>query len=326
MTIKQASTWMDEQRSEHVYDYTKPWHYVNIEKGGKFDPASKNNIIWALNKVFAGRQHPDTLGVDHYRIDLLVLIHVMGNMQQPLHVGYGSDKGGNTMQVQFGGKGTNPHLVWDSDIIESQGITKASVMDKGTGINPEDMQHLPVKASDFVTYMNENRALLDGIYNFNGHKLPDDHAQKNKSVIESQLRNGGVRLAAVLDYLFRKGAAYSKSNSAEAGELVFPAPATNVIYMPVEAILHVGEEVTVCGKVYGVKFIGKGNGPTFINVGAPYPESPFTAVIFAADRKKFSYRPEQALDGKTICVTGTVKKYKGKAEIIVNTETQISVR
>lgn len=325
-TIGQASTWMDEQRGDHDYDHMKPWHYINIEKGRQYDPASEDNIIWALNKVFGELQHREKLSIEQARTDAMVLIHLMGDLQQPLHVGYGSDKGGNTLQVQFGGKGTNLHHVWDSDIIGSEGITKASVMKTGTSITSADMEHLPVKAGDFVTYMNENRALLDGIYNFNGHKLPDDYGSKNKSMVESQLRNGGIRLAAVLDYLFRKDVAYQKSAQEKPAVKDSPSVGIKVVYTPDEAVRHIGEEATVCGKVYGVKHVTKGSGPTFINMGAAYPENPFTAVIFGDDRKDFSYRPEDALDGRTICVTGRVKEYKGKTEIIVNTEAQINVQ
>ena len=68
------------------------------------------------------------------------------------------------------------------------------------------------------------------------------------------------------------------------------------------------------------------NGPTFINMGGDYPGNPFTAVIMFDKRGSFSYKPEEYLKGKTICVTGTVKNYKGKPEIVVDGEGQVKVR
>ena len=79
---------------------------------------------------------------------------------------------------------------------------------------------------------------------------------------------------------------------------------------------HIGEKVTVCGEVYGVKSFDK---TTYINVGASYPNSPLTIVIFKTDvDKNFKEAPEKLYANQQICVTGVVKEYKGKAEIIVS--------
>src|SRR5665647_2206399 len=77
---------------------------------------------------------------------------------------------------------------------------------------------------------------------------------------------------------------------------------------------HYGERVTVCSKVYGTKALGK---VTFINLGAAYPNSPLTVVIFSKDRSNFKEAPEVMYADKKICVTGMLKEYNGKAEIIV---------
>lgn len=92
------------------------------------------------------------------------------------------------------------------------------------------------------------------------------------------------------------------------------------------AASHIGDSLKVCGKVYGTRFLESAKGgPTFINMGAEYPNSPFTVVIFAEDRKKFKVAPEKLFDGKQLCVMGRIIEYKGKAEIIVKEPTQIDV-
>ena len=60
-------------------------------------------------------------------------------------------------------------------------------------------------------------------------------------------------------------------------------------------------------------------------MGADYPDNPFTAVIIFDKRNGLSYKPEEYLNGKTICVTGTVKNYKGKPEIMVDREGQVTI-
>jgi len=85
-------------------------------------------------------------------------------------------------------------------------------------------------------------------------------------------------------------------------------------YPSAAAKAHVGEYATVVGKVSGVHVTGKGD--TFVNLGAPYPDHDFTAVIFAADADKFG--DLEPLEGQTVSVTGTIKEFKGKPEIIVS--------
>jgi len=91
-----------------------------------------------------------------------------------------------------------------------------------------------------------------------------------------------------------------------------------------EAAEHVGERVTVCGKVATVTFAERVRGrPTFINLDKPYPNQIFTAVIWGEDRGKFATPPEIAFQEKRICVTGTVKLYRRRPEIIVRDPSQI---
>jgi hypothetical protein len=66
--------------------------------------------------------------------------------------------------------------------------------------------------------------------------------------------------------------------------------------------------------------------PTFLNLDQPYPNQIFTVVIWGSDGKNFSNSPETFYKGKTICVTGEIKSYKGKPEIIVQHPSQITIR
>ena len=86
---------------------------------------------------------------------------------------------------------------------------------------------------------------------------------------------------------------------------------------------HYGEKVTICSKVYGTKALEK---VTFINLGAAYPNSLLTVVIFAKDRANFKEAPDVTYNDKNICVTGEVKEYNGKPEIIVTTPDQITIQ
>lgn len=86
---------------------------------------------------------------------------------------------------------------------------------------------------------------------------------------------------------------------------------------------YIGKRVTVCSEVYGIKTTDK---VTFINVGARYPNAPLTIVIFKKDLDaNFTASPEKLYGNQPICVTGVVKDYKGKTEIIVSSPEEIIV-
>jgi DNA/RNA endonuclease YhcR with UshA esterase domain len=94
-----------------------------------------------------------------------------------------------------------------------------------------------------------------------------------------------------------------------------------------EAAKHIGEKATVCDKVYGGRYLDNANGkPTLLNLGAAFPNNPFTFVIFGDDRKKFSYQPETFLIDKEVCVTGEIKEFRGKPQIVVSDTAQVILK
>ena len=90
-----------------------------------------------------------------------------------------------------------------------------------------------------------------------------------------------------------------------------------------EAKDHVGEVRTVCGKVASTHFASKSKGqPTFLNLDEPYPKEVFTILIWGSDRAKFG-TPETKYKDASVCVTGKITSYRGKAEIIATEPSQI---
>lgn len=320
-SFAEAASWMDDRRDDHQYDYMKPWHYVNVEKGGVYSPGPQPDVVSKLKDCYAllkaGRADAEAT-----RTALLVLFHLAGDVHQPLHAGYGSDKGGNTMQVQYHGSGTNLHRIWDTELIRSQDITLADCLKLGSTLDKTALRG--IRKVDPLAWMVESRTLLPEVYGFSGHKLDDAYAARCKPLAERQLLYAGIRLAAMLDEVCkgRKLPVAVPAKTVTGADVAVPAAEGR--YSAAEAAAHIGERTTVCGKVYNAKFLSP-EGPTFLNMGAAYPGNPFTVVIYAKSRDNFSYRPEQLLEGKNICVTGKVIDYKGKAEIIVNSEADIRV-
>ena len=87
---------------------------------------------------------------------------------------------------------------------------------------------------------------------------------------------------------------------------------------------HMGETATVCGMVASATFAARLKGaPTFLNLDTPYPDHIFTALIWGRDRPKFR-QPEVQYRDKRVCVTGSIKMFRGRPEIIVKELSQIS--
>lgn len=102
-----------------------------------------------------------------------------------------------------------------------------------------------------------------------------------------------------------------------------PVLAQTPTIAPAAAKDHVGQQVTVEGVVSEVHHAASGRA-TFIDIGGRYPQRAFAAVIFESDAGKFPN--VDALNGKTVDVTGRIQLYRGAAEIIVNDPGQIKVK
>jgi hypothetical protein len=101
-------------------------------------------------------------------------------------------------------------------------------------------------------------------------------------------------------------------------------PAAPATIGPEETPAHAGETATVCGVVESAHFASKSRAqPTFLDFGRPYPNQLFVALIWGSGRPKFR-EPEKTLQGKRICVTGTVRLYHKIPEVILTDPSQIT--
>ena len=197
LSLEDCSVWMDEIRSNHSFDYLKPCHYINIEKGEVYSPSNQENIINELNIVIDRLKHRNLYTTEEVITDIKILVHLIGDLHQPLHTGYGVDKGGNTVKVQFLGRETNLHKVWDSEIIKEQHIS-VETCDKWLS----DYSKIKSQKSDILGWMNESRSYLGQVYDITDGNIDENYIQKNKTLIEKQLLKSGLRLSVILNEIF----------------------------------------------------------------------------------------------------------------------------
>ena len=86
-----------------------------------------------------------------------------------------------------------------------------------------------------------------------------------------------------------------------------------------------GKAGTVCGKVGKARFAENSEGtPTFLYMGGNFPRHTFTARIPGDARAKFKPAPEE-LEGKDVCVIGNIERDQSRAEIVVNSPSNLKL-
>jgi hypothetical protein len=203
-SVAMASTWMDEVRSDSTYDHVRDWHWVTIPDSSTYAASAKNpngDLVEAIERMKAVLRS-DTASPESQRECLRFLIHLVGDLHQTLHVGRGDDKGGNSHQVQWMKKGSNLHRVWDSGIIELQELSYSELASSLR--KPSRAQVDQWRKGTTVQWAEENLAMRPLIYSApEGADIGYAYAFTTWPVVKEQLLKGGVRLAAVLNEVFR---------------------------------------------------------------------------------------------------------------------------
>ena len=202
-TWDSASTWMDDKRGNSKYNFMKEWHYLNLEKDQKYDTsnANGNNVIAQLQKAIYNLMNRKKLSNDEINFNLKVLFHLMGDFHQPLHVGYGVDKGGNTIKVTFNKRSTNLHHIWDSEIIEYKNITYKSIESLLSKLSKRRIKK--IADGDIIKWFENTRKYLASVYSYTD-VINEDYIDKSYVIIENQILDAGIRLGKTLNDIFKK--------------------------------------------------------------------------------------------------------------------------
>jgi hypothetical protein len=87
---------------------------------------------------------------------------------------------------------------------------------------------------------------------------------------------------------------------------------------------HIGDSVKLMAKIYGGKYLETAaNTPTFLDVGAHYPDAVLTLVIWGDVRSRFTNAPETFFTGKEEWIAGKIELYKNKPRIVIHNVDQI---
>ncbi|MEO9508036.1 MULTISPECIES: S1/P1 nuclease [Flavobacteriaceae] len=196
-----VSTYADDIKSDTLYRAYGPQHYVNVPFDKTYDThphSEKGDIIQAIDHCIATLKS-DTATKEEKAFQLRLLVHFIGDLHQPLHTGISEDKGGNDFQVRWYRDGTNLHRVWDSQMIESYGMSYSELAMNMPQLSKKERK--TIASGTHRDWLEDSRIVVKDIYANTtvGQKLGYRYMYDYFDVLKGQLQKGGVRLAALLN-------------------------------------------------------------------------------------------------------------------------------
>ena len=327
-SIADVASWADEVRSSTEYKSTAPWHYLNVVLGlsyAEFVNTVKTmpgeNIHTALLKCMGDLQSQATTK-DQKTVALKFLIHFIGDLHQPMHVSRSEDRGGNSIQVQFLGKGTNLHSLWDSGLLNRQALSDNQLVGKLEARGNAKFASY-TQQSDLFQWLYESYKISTKLYGEveKNNVLDESYYISHIDIVNQRLLLGGQRLATMLNFLFKDGLPQSAPSNTNIA--IIKEGQTSIKVESKDVAKYINRVVITTGKIVSTRLI-ESNNMTLLNIGGENPNQDFTIMIKSDNRSKFG-QPEVDLKGKTVTVEGMVIDYRGKAEIEVTDIKQIKV-
>jgi hypothetical protein len=207
-SIAMASNWMDFVKSDSAYDYLETWHYLSVKPGigqAEFERWLQNDTSTnAYTKiVFVTKELKNKVIARETRaMYLRILIHLVGDIHQPMHVGRVEDQGGNKIRVLWFRDSVNLHQVWDERLTTMQQLSYTEYTKAINFTSPEQRkawQREPLHIWFWQSYQHAEKIYAD-IKPY--ARLGYHYNYKYIHVVNEQLLKGGVHLAGLLNEIF----------------------------------------------------------------------------------------------------------------------------
>jgi nuclease S1 len=227
-SIASEATWADRYRdsdrdgSRVRYEHTRQWHYVDLKRSapnlaraclGHLAPGmpasagpAQDCVVHKIEQFDAELRNPHS-GSDERRLALQFVLHLVGDVHQPLHAIDDADEGGNLKRVSARGmRSGNLHHFWDTEFVRRLGGDPQAV---------SQMLLAHISSSDISAWQRggaadwarESFSLATAVgYDAlprpterGGYRLPAAYVDASVNVVQLQLSRAGVRLAALLN-------------------------------------------------------------------------------------------------------------------------------
>jgi len=199
-----ASTFADEIKSDKRYNDFHTWHYINMPLDSNYKDSEKN----PKGDLVTGIEYCKTIIKDKNSSNndkafyLKLLIHFIGDLHQPMHIGRVEDRGGNDVKLKWFNRNTNLHRVWDSEMINGYGMGYIELAENANRLTKEQVK--AIQEGTVIDWVNETHILSNKVYTSvtEGENLRYRYSYDHFEIVRSQLQIAGIRLAKVLNELF----------------------------------------------------------------------------------------------------------------------------
>ena len=207
-SIAMASNWPDFIKSDPAYSYLSPWHYINLKAGLKEEQLKKyletDTVTDAFTKTNWLVAQLKNINAEPEKkvLYLRLLIHIVGDIHQPLHTGHFEDLGGNKIKVQWFNNPYNLHQIWDERLIDFQQLSYteyARAINYTTKAQRKEWQAETVSDWVWQSYKHAEKIYADIKPD---EKLGFQYNFKFVETLNQQLLKGGIHLAGLLNKIF----------------------------------------------------------------------------------------------------------------------------
>nr|WP_321225680.1 S1/P1 nuclease [uncultured Psychroserpens sp.] len=196
-----VSTFADEIKADSRYNKFNTWHYLNMPLDGTYETSEKNTE----GDLFTGIEYCKEIITNENSTDddkafyLRLLIHLIGDLHQPMHLGLLEDRGGNDFDVQWFYKDSNMHRVWDSQMLDSYGMSFSELADNAAFLSKTEIK--AIEKGTVLDWIAETHIVTNRIYASaeKGENLRSRYSYKYLEIARSQMQKAGIRLAVVLN-------------------------------------------------------------------------------------------------------------------------------
>ena len=199
-----VSTFADEIKSDRKYREFSAWHYVNMGLEESYEAAEKNpkgDLVTAIAKCISVLKDPNSKESDKV-FYLKMLVHFVGDLHQPMHIGQKEDRGGNRIKVEWFGQGTNLHSVWDTKMIEAWNMSYIELANNAKDLSKNQLKAM--QKGSVEDWVNEVHEITKELYSSvkEGENLRYRYSYDHFGTVRNQLQRGGVRLAKILNDIY----------------------------------------------------------------------------------------------------------------------------
>ena len=199
-----VSTYADDIKADKRYDKYYSWHYINMPLDQDYQESKKNpegDLVTGISKCMEVIKDPTASKKDK-AFYLKLLVHFIGDLHQPMHIGLAEDRGGNDFKLQWFYKDSNLHRVWDSEMIQNYKMSYSELAANADVLSYQQIKD--IQKGTLVEWVNEVHQETRKIYANvkEGENLRYRYAYDNFGTVRIELQKAGVRLAKVLNDLF----------------------------------------------------------------------------------------------------------------------------